>query len=279
MKKELEKKEKKLRELVARWTQPSLRQPGGIEDACVEYGVAYGNWAYLCGEHFHLGEEEATIDLAETIGLRPGMKLLDAACYLGGPARQLAKTYQVEVTGLDISLAAVLGAQKITAAAGLEEQVKFVQGDAWNMPFAGESFQVVWGQDSWFHEEGLFEECARVLKPNGWIAFTNSVRGEIYDVMEDDEAKITYEAYTGREYAAMLAEAGFKVILQTDITEEMIAEWEKLLKRLIEERPYWESKIGRLCYKHEQEALEIILQDYYEKKIEHQRITARKEAG
>jgi ubiquinone/menaquinone biosynthesis C-methylase UbiE len=41
------------------------------------------------------------------------------------------------------------------------------KGDAWRMPLPDSRFDVVWGQDSWPHAEGLFEECARVAGPGG----------------------------------------------------------------------------------------------------------------
>jgi len=195
---------------------------------------------------------------------------------LGGPSRYLARRYGCRVRGLDLSPACVQGATILTEAENLTERVRFIQGDAWDMPFADSQFDVVWGQDSWPHREGLFEECARVLRPEGIIAFTNSVRGAIRTVINDDEEEVSYEAFTADEYREMLLEAGFETIRMENISGEIIPLWQDLEQRLKQQITIWQQRLGPDRLNQEQEALAVTIEDYIQGRIEHVRMTARK---
>ncbi len=269
-------RENHLQKIVQSWDSEQLTRPGGIARAVREFTTAYGNWAYLCGDQFHLGGAVTTDALADRALLKPGLKVLDAACFLGGPSRYLARRYGCQVTGLDISSACIQGAIMLTEAEKLSKQVSFLQGDMWQMPLEDGIFDVVWGQDSWPHAAGLFEECARVLRPQGTLAFTNSVRGHrcIREDQEDEE--IFYEAFTAREYEEMLGEAGFEQIIMEDIVEEIIPLWQDLEQRLIRQRGIWQQKLGEKRLVQEEMALAETIEDYLQGRIGHVRVTAVK---
>lgn len=63
------------------------------------------------------------------MSLRPGMKVLDVGCGVGGPAREIARFADVNIIGLNNNDFQVQRARKYTKAAGLEDQVRFVKGD------------------------------------------------------------------------------------------------------------------------------------------------------
>lgn len=63
------------------------------------------------------------------MGLRPGMRVLDVGCGVGGPAREIARFADVNVVGLNNNDFQIARARKYTAAAGLQDQVSFVKGD------------------------------------------------------------------------------------------------------------------------------------------------------
>jgi sterol 24-C-methyltransferase len=67
--------------------------------------------------------------LAAQMSLRPGMKVLDVGCGVGGPAREIARFADVNIVGLNNNDFQVQRAKKYTKAAGLEDQVRFVKGD------------------------------------------------------------------------------------------------------------------------------------------------------
>ena len=61
--------------------------------------------------------------------LRPGMRVLDVGCGVGGPAREIARFSDAQVIGLNNNDFQVQRARKYTKQAGLEDQVTFVKGD------------------------------------------------------------------------------------------------------------------------------------------------------
>ena len=63
------------------------------------------------------------------MGLRPGMRVLDVGCGVGGPAREIARFADVNIIGLNNNEYQVGRARKHTKYAGLENQVTFVKGD------------------------------------------------------------------------------------------------------------------------------------------------------
>jgi 2-polyprenyl-6-hydroxyphenyl methylase/3-demethylubiquinone-9 3-methyltransferase len=75
-----------------------------------------------------------------------------------------------DVTGLDISLTSL----KVAEMMDVTGRVKYVEGDAYRMPFAKESFDVVVAMDLFEHvsdPEKIISEMSRVLRPGGLLFF------------------------------------------------------------------------------------------------------------
>ncbi len=127
-------------------------------------------------DEFHIGDAEATAALLDQLAIGPDTRVLDVGSGIGGPARQIARRYGAQVTGIDLTPDFVDTAQKLTALLGL--QVEFVLGSALDLPFADGSFDLA----TLLHvgmnlpdKPRLFAEVARVLAPGGTFA--------VYDVM------------------------------------------------------------------------------------------------
>jgi SAM-dependent methyltransferase len=67
--------------------------------------------------------------LAAQMSLRPGMRVLDVGCGVGGPAREIARFSDARIIGLNNNDFQIGRARRYTKAAGLEDQVQFVKGD------------------------------------------------------------------------------------------------------------------------------------------------------
>lgn len=67
--------------------------------------------------------------LASMMNLRPGMRVLDIGCGIGGPAREIARFADVEIVGINNNEFQVGRARQKTARAGLSDQVSFVKGN------------------------------------------------------------------------------------------------------------------------------------------------------
>ena len=145
-------------------------------------------WEQVWGEHMHHGyygsegragsPQEAQRLLIEKIlewGSVPASEsvpqsILDVGCGIGGSTLYLAGKYRARATGITLSPVQAARAAARAATAGLGEHVRFQVADALAMPFADDSFDLVWSLESGEHmpDKGRFlQECCRVLKPGG----------------------------------------------------------------------------------------------------------------
>ncbi|MCD8566424.1 MAG: class I SAM-dependent methyltransferase [Alphaproteobacteria bacterium] len=125
-------------------------------------------------DHMHIGGKKATIYFAEKMGFKPGQTLLDVGCGLGGPARFVAETYDVSVTGVDLSPDNINGARALSAGLSLHFDVT----DGKNLPYEDSSFDstmVLHVGMNVPEKSGFYKEIARILKPGGRLG--------VYDIM------------------------------------------------------------------------------------------------
>lgn len=124
-------------------------------------------------DQFHTMGKQATVELAELARVSPGTRVLDIGGGLGGPARMLAAEYGCEVTVLDMTEEYCRVGELLTERAGLGDRVTFRHGDALELPFEDESFDLVWTQHCTMNIENkmqLYQEISRVLRPAGRLA-------------------------------------------------------------------------------------------------------------
>ena len=106
----------------------------------------------------------------------PGSRGLDAGCGIGLPALQLAKAVGLagHVTGLDLSPALLVHAEKIVGEHDLSERISFQEGDINRLPFDDNSFDWAWSMDCvGYHPLNplpALKELARVVRPGGRVA-------------------------------------------------------------------------------------------------------------
>ncbi|KAG5339783.1 hypothetical protein C0989_003583 [Termitomyces sp. Mn162] len=120
-----------------------------------EYGWAqsFHFSRFYKGESFHASLARHEHYLAAQMGLRPGMRVLDVGCGVGGPAREIAQFSDATIIGLNNNQFQINRARKYTARAGLEKQVTFVKGDFMKLV---EQF----GENSFDAEQfGVYEWC------------------------------------------------------------------------------------------------------------------------
>jgi sterol 24-C-methyltransferase len=108
------------------------------------------------------------------MNLKPGMRVLDVGCGIGGPAREIARFADVNVVGLNNNQFQVNKARQYTAKAGLSDQVTFVKGDFMKLSeqFGENSFDAVYAIEATVHAptfEGVYGEILKVLKPGGIV--------------------------------------------------------------------------------------------------------------
>jgi SAM-dependent methyltransferase len=117
--------------------------------------------------------EPVAAEFMSRIDLRPGTKVLDAACGTGNLAVIAAQRGCI-TSGLDIASNLVLQARDRAMQNSLE--IEFAEGDVEAMPYANESFDLVvsmYGVMFAPRPDRVVSELCRVTKPGGLIALAN----------------------------------------------------------------------------------------------------------
>ena len=120
--------------------------------------------------------ENTNAIMAEAVSLSPQTSVLDLGCGYGATARYLAANYGCRVTGTNISEKELALARVRSQEAGLDGLLSFEYGDFHNLPYADDSYDVVWSQEAFLHaadKNAVLSECRRVLKPGGVLIFTD----------------------------------------------------------------------------------------------------------
>jgi ubiquinone/menaquinone biosynthesis C-methylase UbiE len=119
-------------------------------------------------------------ELIETLGVTPGMKVLDVGCGDGTTALPAAKL-GANVLGVDIASNLVAAGNERAAAAGLRN-VRFIQGDASNLSnVVSDGYDLVVSVFGAMFAPKPFDvakELVRVTKPGGRIVMGNWIPGD-----------------------------------------------------------------------------------------------------
>ncbi len=166
-------------------------------------------------DHFHARGFPATIELADALPVKPGDRLVDIGCGIGGPARYMAERFGCSVAGIDITGPFVEAANKLTAMLGMEHQVSVELGDGQRLPFDDAAFDGGYAQHVTMNVADrlrFFAEAFRVLKPGAFFALTEhglGPRGEpVYPLPWSQDGTGAY-LVTPDKTVAFLEEAGF----------------------------------------------------------------------
>ncbi len=137
-------------------------------------------------DEFHVRGATVSKELANSIDLN-GLKVLDVGCGLGGPCRMLADEYNCQTTGVDLSNEYIRTANKLSELVNLNNKTTFVQGDATELPFEDNEFDVVWTQHVQMNipaKKKFYSEINRVLKVGGYFIY--------YDIFKKGNGKVNY---------------------------------------------------------------------------------------
>lgn len=123
----------------------------------------------------HPGGLNATQKLENTLQIDNETKILDIACGKGSTAFYLAEKYGCSVVGIDISEELIQEAKVTCRKKKLDEQVKFLVGNAMDLPFDDNEFDMAVSQGILVFVEDktkTINEASRVIKNGGkagWI--------------------------------------------------------------------------------------------------------------
>ncbi|PSO58731.1 MAG: SAM-dependent methyltransferase [Cyanobacteria bacterium QH_2_48_84] len=230
------------------------------------YDASSKLWEQTWGEHMHHGyygragthklpRHQAQIDMIEELlnwgrlptGQKP-RRILDVGCGIGGSTLYLAQKFQTSATGITLSSFQASRARERTEAAILWEKVQFQVADALDMPFADNTFDLVWSLESGEHmpdKTQFVRECYRVLQPGGTLVMatwchrpTNSLAGELTLDEKRHLAEI-YRVYclpyviSLPEYEAIALSCGFQNLRTDDWSMAVAPFWDVVIDSAI----------------------------------------------
>lgn len=175
------------------------------------YNASTGVWVDIWGEHLHHGyypegfkgtlaqHQTAQVDMIEKVlewsGVpesgSPGApkSVLDVGCGVGGSSRHIQRKYGCVTTGITLSPKQRDQADIFSKASGQFDSCSFKVEDALKMPFADNSFDLIWSLESGEHmprKPEFMAEMHRVCKPGGRIILVTWVHREL---LEGEELK------------------------------------------------------------------------------------------
>lgn len=200
-----------------------------------EYGWAtsFHFSRFYKGEGFYQSLARHEHYLSAKMGLKPGMRVLDVGCGVGGPAREIASFSDVRIVGLNNNDFQIGKARRYTKKMGLEHQVTFVRGDFMKLveQFGEESFDAVYAIEATCHApswEGVYGQIMKVLKPGGVFGVYEWCMTDSWDPTIPSHKALAHRIELGNGIPEMrpiklareaLVQVGFEIEHEEDLAE------------------------------------------------------------
>ena len=169
--------------------------------------------------------------LARRLSLRPGMRVADVGCGVGGPLREIARFSGATIVGVNNNGYQLERARKLTDEAGLGHLAEFLECDFMHMDAPDDSFDAAYAIEATVHapsKVGCYGEVFRVLKPGGCFAAYEYCLTSRFDPDNPRHRRIKGDIEIGGALPDIafpyqiddaLREAGFEVLETGDLAE------------------------------------------------------------
>lgn len=181
----------------------------------------YDFMSYLGVPFFHVGGLKSTEKLAELCHIDKDKKVLVVGCGTGFSACYIAKKFGCFVVGVDIAEISINKAKERAEKENLGDKVEFRIGDAYNLPFEPNTFDVVITEfvSQFLDKDKAFKEFVRVLKPGGYVGINElfkdkdippKIAEEIMNAEQifNDLTQLPFKIYTPEDWKQWLEKAG-----------------------------------------------------------------------
>ncbi|GAA0187528.1 hypothetical protein Leryth_004415 [Lithospermum erythrorhizon] len=194
--------------------------------------------------------EQRAVDFLE---VKPGARILDAGCGVGGPMRAIAAHSGANVVGITINEYQVNRARIHNKKAGLDKQCEVVCGNFLEMPFQDNSFDGAYSIEATCHApklEEVYSEIYRVLKPGSLYVSYEWVTTELFNEDDPEHVEIIQGIERGdalpglrsyKDIAEVARKVGFEVVKEKDLAKPPANPWWSRLK--MGRIAYWRNHI------------------------------------
>lgn len=219
--------------------------PDDLRNRIREYYLTTTDASYLAswspqslGVHFGVHEEgitthEASLEntnrfLADALGVKPGMRCLDAGCGVGGTSIWIANHRGAEVTGINIAENQIEHARRFAQERGAAERTSFQVMDYAATSFDAGSFDIAWNLESLCHANdprAVLAHLFGLVRPGGRYAcldFFRGHRGDSANVRALCDGWVLPSFMSFEEAQDALRSAGFVIERATDETEKVL---------------------------------------------------------
>ena len=169
--------------------------------------------------------------LAHRLGLRPGMRVADLGCGVGGPLREIARFSGATIVGVNNNRYQLERARKLTDEAGLGHLAEFLKSDFMKMDASDNSFDAAYAIEATIHapdKAGVYGEVFRVLRPGACFAAYEYCLTHRFDPEDSRHRKIKTDLEVGgalpdiaypRQVDDALREVEFELLETRDLSE------------------------------------------------------------
>lgn len=169
------------------------------------------------------GGIETTKEFVAKLDLKPGQKVLDVGCGIGGGDFYMAENFDVEVVGIDLSINMISFA--LENAIGLKCAVEFEVADCTKKTYPDHTFDVIYCRDTILHiqdKPALFRSFFKWLKPGGKVLISDYCKsaGTPSPEFANYIKQRGYDLHDVKAYGQMLRDAGFDDVIAEDRTDQ-----------------------------------------------------------
>jgi len=218
--------------------------------------VRHLHWGYWEEAHLPNGSIRSFVEATERMcrrvcdaaGAGDGQQILDVGCGIGGTLASLDERFgDLALTGLNIDPRQLEHARRTLRMHG-SNTVRLCEGDACELPFDDEGFDVVLALECAFHfpsRTRFLAEARRVLKPGGRLGLCDFMPAELgtpFLVLQSTAFRPYVQrlvgptdiTWTRNRYVAEARRAGLRLADEEDVTRNMLPTY-RILRRVIRE--------------------------------------------
>ncbi|XP_059643065.1 phosphoethanolamine N-methyltransferase 1-like [Cornus florida] len=185
------------------------------------------------------GGIDTTKEFVGKLDLKPGQKVLDVGCGIGGGDFYMAENFDVDVVGIDLSINMVSFA--LERAIGLKCSVEFEVADCTKKTYPDNTFNVIYSRDTILHiqdKPALFKSFYKWLKPGGKVLISDYCKRAGPPSLKFSEyiKQRGYDLHDVEAYGQMLRDAGFDKVIAEDRTDQFMEVLQKELNAVEEDK-------------------------------------------